>query len=76
MCQCGGNCKCNNKDDSHEKALYPIRFCAEDEETVYVEMTKEEALVVSRVLKEANESISSRYCGSVSINIENAVKTD
>lgn len=57
------------------KTYYPITFCAEDVDTVLVEMTDEEAKIVDRVLKEAMESLCSKYCGHAKIDLDGKIES-
>lgn len=49
---------------------YPIYFSAEDYDVAYVEMTRDEAELVHRILKDANSQVSSLYAGHVSIGLD------
>lgn len=51
---------------------YPIYFSAEDYDVAYVEMTRDEAELVYRVLKDANSQVSSLYAGHVSLGLDEA----
>lgn len=50
---------------------YPILFSAEDCDIAYVEMTRDEAELVHRVLENANLQVSG-LVGSVSIDLDDA----
>lgn len=76
MCNCNGKCGDNCKCKKHKKTYYPLTFVCEDSETILVEMTDEEAVIVKRVLDEANKSISSNYCGKVSLDLDGKVESE
>lgn len=52
-----------------KKKKYPILFTGEDYCTTYVEMSRREALIVDRVLKEAVAQVKG-YCGRVYLELD------
>ena len=78
ICKCGFETKredfklcpmCGNElEVDRSKRKYPIYFSAEDFDTAWVEMTRDEADLVYRVLEEANSQVCG-YVGSVSVGI-------
>lgn len=49
------------------KKSYELLFFAKDSESVFIKMTDEEAVIVKRVLNEANKALKNKNCGRVKL---------